>query len=63
MYACHNGPRPFEGEETHLAQDGYDSERRPVWVPVRHVMSTDCMYDKRASDARCAGCKHITEAL
>jgi hypothetical protein len=26
---------------------------------ILHRMSTDCKYDKSATDPRCAGCKHI----
>lgn len=28
---------------------------------ILHRMSTDCKYDKSATDPRCAGCKHIKE--
>lgn len=69
-YGCHSRLRPIAGSITHAAQDGYDESTHvapgalayfkvPRWVPVRHVMSTECGYDKSATDARCAGCPHV----
>lgn len=53
-----------------LAQDGYVQaggniqaglQMVPRYVKVKFVMSHDCRYDVRATDPRCAGCKHITK--
>lgn len=64
-YGCHNRPRPT-AETSYPAQDGWQggvtlrqtSTRLPVIVPVTHVMSTTCQYDKSAVDQRCGGCEH-----
>jgi hypothetical protein len=64
LYACHNRP---DISPTYLAQDGYGEPIQDgfgVWfkgakyVEVPHVMSEDCRYDKRATDSKCAGCRH-----
>lgn len=71
LNGCHSKPRPVADSVTHAAQDGYDEfdgaepgapafYRIPRWVPVRHVMSTDCRYDKRAKDPGCTGCPWVT---
>jgi hypothetical protein len=63
-YACHNRP---DKSPPYLAQDGYGEPFQDgfgVWfkvakyVEVPHVMSEDCRYDKRATDSKCAGCRH-----
>jgi ribosomal protein L37AE/L43A len=63
-YGCHNRP---DKSPTYLAQDGYCEpfqDPSGVWfkgtkyVEVPHVMSEDCRYDKRATDSKCAGCRH-----
>lgn len=70
FYACHNKPRPVAGAITHQAQSGWGRtfrdgqgrpHRAPVMVDIEHVMSTECMYDKPTTDARCAGCQHIKQ--
>lgn len=65
LNGCHNRQRPTAGAITHWAQDGYmpavdngdgsfSRERR--WVPVRHVMSTECKTDISATSPACKGC-------
>ena len=69
-YGCHNKPRPFAGEVTHQAQDGWvdtiDHEnaiqtRVPVMVDVVHRFELGCRYDAGTTDPRCAGCAHINQ--
>jgi hypothetical protein len=68
-YGCHNRPRPVAGGSPYMAQEGWRDEpdatrhepyptRLPVMKEIRHVMSTDCMFDASATDPRCAGCIH-----
>jgi hypothetical protein len=69
-YGCYSRPRPTLGGVAYLAQSGYTEPvqdgagfwyRTPVYVPVFHVMTTDCGYARTgsaASDQRCAGCSH-----
>lgn len=69
---CHSKPRPVAGAVTHLAQDGYfppmpdapapGRARAQVarFVEIKHVMSTDCRYDKRESDPACKGCPWVS---
>lgn len=68
-YGCHNKPRPVAGAVTHQAQAGWavfrDGYNRPcpvpVYIDIKHVMSTECRYDASAKDARCTGCQHINQ--
>lgn len=65
-YGCHNLPRPVAGAVTHLAQagwrvDGRPLSREPVMVPIHHVMTTTCQFDKSTTDPSCAGCHHIKQ--
>jgi hypothetical protein len=68
-YGCHNRPAstpPYfarngygEGRyksEVHMGEGNW--LRTQVWKKVMHVMSTDCRYDKRGTDAKCDGCTH-----
>lgn len=64
---CHNKPRPVASAVTHQAQagwsvtfrDGFGTPQRvPVYVDVRHVMTTECQYTKTTPDPRCSGCVH-----
>lgn len=66
-YACNGKPRPTSSTAYH-AQDGWDYKsyggsvalsRSPRIVEIKHVMSTDCLYQESATDKRCAGCQHI----
>lgn len=68
IYGCHNKPRPIAGGITHVAQSGWTDSRldfrgnicrQPVYIDIKHTMSTECRYDKQANDPRCAGCKNI----
>jgi hypothetical protein len=63
-YGCHNRP---DKSPTYLAQDGYGEPfqdgfgqwfKCAKYVEVPHIMSEDCRYDKRATDGKCAGCRH-----
>jgi hypothetical protein len=67
-YGCHNR-KPFK--PSFKAQDGTRFEgflnqgrtvHSQIFDTVKHRMSTDCQYDKAATDSRCAGCKHINES-
>lgn len=65
VYGCHNRPRPT-AETSYVAQtaftvlrDGFGAPCRiPVYVDIRHTMSTTCQYDKSDVDQRCGGCEH-----
>lgn len=67
-YACHNRPATTSD---YYAQDGYfealttaesgEYTRMARFVKISHVMSEDCRYDKRPTDAMCAGCNHREE--
>jgi hypothetical protein len=69
QYGCHNRT---DKSPIYLAQDGYSVvdigitgavwTRTPQFTEVPHVMSEDCRYDKRATDSKCAGCRHKGEA-
>lgn len=65
VYGCHDKPREIE---PYFAQDGFHPAadnldgtfyRAARFVQVPHVMSTDCRYDKAATDPRCASCKNL----
>lgn len=56
LNGCHNRP-PFK--QTLIVQDGWTASGRRINKEIKHVMSTDCRHDKRATDPRCRGCKHI----
>jgi hypothetical protein len=66
-YGCHNRPN---NSPTYLAQDGYGESfqndfgiwKSAKYTAVSHVMSTDCRYDKRSTDSKCAGCRRKGEA-
>lgn len=66
LYGCHDKPRP-NGATWAYVQDGYFHEvdgngkvesRTPRLKKSFHVMSTECKYDKSATDSMCKGCKH-----
>ncbi len=68
-YGCWNKPRP-QAWTTIPAHDGYTPPREqttvigyrtPKVVMIKHTMSTECRYDKSATDPRCAGCEHINQ--
>ena len=62
LNGCHNRPAKAG---TYYAQDGYFSpvhrvgavERPARFVPIKHVMSEDCVYSKHTADPGCAGCR------
>jgi hypothetical protein len=65
QYGCHNRA---DKSPTYLAQDGYFEPcvdgfgqwgKAAKYVEVPHIMSEDCRYDKRATDSKCAGCRHM----
>lgn len=59
-YGCHN--RTFE--KVYFAPTriyGYGGIFSYGVTRITHRLSTDCKYDKSATDPRCAGCKHIKE--
>lgn len=68
VYGCHNQPRPVAGAVTHQAQAGWGvvllkgngcvPVRVPFMVDIRHIMSTDCRYDKSATDPCCRACQY-----
>lgn len=69
-YGCHNKPRPIAGGITHVAQNGWTESRldfrgnirrSPVYIDIKHTMSTECRYDAAAKDPGCAGCQHINQ--
>ena len=56
-YGCHNrtiGAGYYVKVREYV---GYNYQMVDKWIP--HTMSTDCRYDKKASDERCANCKHL----
>lgn len=57
-YGCHNRTigagyfvkvRVYSTDGTYIYADKF----------IPHVMSEDCRYDKKATDERCANCKHL----
>jgi uncharacterized lipoprotein NlpE involved in copper resistance len=65
VYGCHNKTREVPD---YLAQDGYFPAganpdgtfvRSARYVAVPHVMSTNCRYDRAATDPRCVACKNL----
>ena len=63
---CWNRPRPT-AETSYLAQAGWGEmyltgqgvpHRNPVYVEVKHRLSTECQYTLTTKDVRCAGCAH-----
>jgi hypothetical protein len=67
-YGCHSRPRPTP-ETSYVTQTGWSETvtsalvpvRFPVYAEIKHSMSTDCRYDKKATDRQCAGCPHISD--
>lgn len=66
VYGCNNLQRPTV-KTSHVGQAGWSGIfrdglgnpcRTPIYVEIKHVMSTDCKYDKAGTDAGCVGCKH-----
>jgi hypothetical protein len=67
-YFCSNRSRPDPARKL-LVQDGYITVRvaglhgvvtlrQPNMVEVACPNTTDCLYDRSALDARCAGCNN-----
>lgn len=63
---CWNLPRPT-ADTSYVAQAGWQDrhswelnrpKREPVYVKVRHAMTTDCQYTKTTPDKACEGCCH-----
>lgn len=68
-YGCHNRPRPTAAS-SYIAQAGWvgvkggslGTQRHPIHVEIMSAFgTTDCQYDKSATDAACAGCNHATK--
>jgi hypothetical protein len=71
LYGCHSKPRE---RRKVVVQDGWrrvSIENRSTGVPTSFVtpnlisipdpMSSDCRYDRAATDARCAGCPNMPQ--
>jgi hypothetical protein len=64
-YGCHNQPRPTPAT-SYIGQAGWRDMRdqfgapvrSPVFVDIPHQLSTDCRFDRSASDVKCSGCEH-----
>jgi len=64
-YHCNNKPRPTK-DSTYIAQAGWhqyksgnDPVKMPAYVEVKGSFgTTECQYDKSATDKGCFGCKH-----
>lgn len=64
MYGCHNKPRPVKGASVR-AMDGYRVSYTAAktgtmvicWKSIPFTMSTECQYDKSATDTSCKGCQ------
>jgi hypothetical protein len=51
---CHSSRAPHRFVSP-VVRHGSGGPYSPSWP---HVMSTDCKYDRRSIDDRCAGCTH-----
>lgn len=64
LYGCHDKPRPVLGAFAYMAQQAFiptvehKQLHSPYLVPIYNVMSTECKYDKSATDSMCKGCPH-----
>jgi hypothetical protein len=64
-YGCYDKPRPTP-DTSYVAQTSFEIQRdgfgapsrMPVFIDVKHTMSTNCRYDKWQTDDRCRGCKN-----
>lgn len=56
LNGCHNRA-PLK--KTLMVQDGWTEDGRRIMKEIPFAMSTDCRHDKRSTDPRCKGCKHL----